>query len=398
MAFQLENNKWMLKTKALDLVLSEVVKTHARPFYLYNLEDALTRADRFLDSKLSVHYAMKANSCPRLLRELAHKGLGVDVVSLGELQKALACGFAPRRLIFSGVAKDREELEAALHHKIFQINVESFEELQLLQQICVEKNFNADVALRLNINLTAPTHQHVQTATPDSKFGLDMAQLPAVLDFLRAGKHLRLKGIATHIGSQIEDLDIFANMAAKMGQLYEDISRQRFPLERLDLGGGLGIDYRTGGEEDLARADEYLRRLKTSHGTSAQVLIEPGRFLVARMGLLLAKVIYVKKTSTQNFVILNAGMNYLMRPALYQAYHRISALDVVAEKARYTVVGPICESTDKFAVDREMSAVKRGDWIGVFDVGAYGATMANTYNESPLPVEWSLLNGVWEAT
>jgi diaminopimelate decarboxylase len=301
-------------------------------------------------------------------------------------------------MIFSGVAKDREELEAALAHGIYQINCERFEELQLLHQICTEKETHADVALRLNIHLTAPTHAHVQTATPESKFGIDITQLPAVLAWMRDKKSLRLKAIATHIGSQIEDLSVFENMSRQMGQLYRDLKGEGFPLERLDLGGGLGIDYREGGEGDLVKLDEYLRRLMGAHGTDAKILLEPGRFLVARMGVLLSRVIYVKKTSTQQFMILNAGMNCLMRPALYQAYHRISPLNVSAPPERYTVVGPICESTDKFAVDREIAGVKRGDWVGIFDTGAYGAAMANTYNESPLPHEWSWLDGRWEIT
>lgn len=398
MAFRLKSNQWRMETKSGDLALKDIVSQHQRPFYLYDLEDAMLRADHFQASGLTVHYAMKANSEPRLLREFARRGLGVDVVSLGEMQKAMAHGFDPRKVIFSGVAKDREELEAALHRGIFQINVESFEELKLLNEIAAEKERIADVALRLNINLTAGGHEHVQTAKPDSKFGLDMAQLPEVLAFLKSSKSLRLCGIATHIGSQIEDVSLFEQMAKKMGGLYKELRGDGFALERLDLGGGLGIDYQADGGSDLTLASNYLETLKKSHGTDARILIEPGRFLVARMGALLAKVIYIKKTTTQNFAILNAGMNFLMRPALYNSYHRIVAIEAQSGKESYTVVGPICESTDKFAVNREISVLQRGDWVAVFDAGAYGATMANTYNETPLPEQWSYLNGTWEVT
>ena len=398
MAFRLKNKQWVMTTSQGDLSLAEVAASHSRPFYLYDMEDAITRADHFLKSDFSVHYAMKANSDPRLLREFSKKGLGVDVVSLGEMQKALANGFSAKRLIFSGVAKDREELEAALHEKVFQINVESFEELKLLGQICSEKKATADIALRLNIQLTAPTHAHVQTATPVSKFGLDMAQLNDVLAWLKAHKNVQLKSIATHIGSQIVDISVFGEMARKMGSLYKEVKAQGFALERLDLGGGLGIDYKATGETDLEIATQYLKTLNDNHGTDAQVLCEPGRFLVARMGAMLAKVIYVKKTSAQNFAILNAGMNFLMRPALYDSYHRISPLKPSEQTDKYTVVGPICESTDKFAVDREMGQLQRGDWLAIFDAGAYGATMANAYNESPLPKQWSWLNGTWDVT
>lgn len=398
MSFQLQNHHWTLQTREKKIALSEIVKDHARAFYLYDLDDMVTRAEKFLSSGFSVHYAMKANSNPRVLRELARLGLGVDVVSLGEMQKALACGFSASRLIFSGIAKDREELEAALAHKVFQINCESFEELTLLAQICQERKTTADIAMRLNIHLTAPTHAHVQTTTPDSKFGIDITQLPSVLAWLKTQPQLRLKALATHIGSQIEDVSVFRAMAQQMGSLYKELKADGFPLERLDLGGGLGIDYRQSGENDLDRAGTYLQTLKEAHGTDAQILIEPGRFLVARMGVLLTKVIYVKQTSTQKFMILNAGMNCLMRPALYQAFHRITPIVTNSVLERYTVVGPICESTDKFAVDREMSAATRGDWVAIFDAGAYGASMANTYNESPLPEEWSYLNGQWEIT
>lgn len=399
MAFRLKNKRVVMTTKSGDVDLLSVAENHSRPFYLYDVADALSRADVFQRSGFSPHFAMKANSCPRVLREFAKCGMGVDVVSLGELQKALQHGFSPQRVIFSGVAKDREDLEFAIQQKIHQINVESFEELKLLGEICRDKKLSCDVGLRLNVRLTAPTHEHVQTANPDSKFGLDLDQLPEVLDWAREQSQVRLIGIATHIGSQIEELGIFADMARKMGELYQSLRAQGLKsLERLDLGGGLGIDYHSDGEEDLARAKDYLERLRKSHGTDAKVSVEPGRFLVARMGVLLAKVIYVKKTSAQNFAILNAGMNCLMRPALYDSFHRISPLAGRAATDKYTVVGPICESTDKFAVDREMAKLERGDWVAIFDAGAYGATMANTYNAIPLPEEWSYLDGVWEVS
>lgn len=398
MAFLLKNKRWILNSGAESIDLQGVAEPRSRAFYVYDLQDALTRADIFLQSGMAVHYAMKANNCPRILREFARRGLGADVVSLGELQKALSCGFSPDRVIFSGVAKDHEELAFAVQQKIHQINVESFEELKLLAEICRARRGTAIVGLRLNIRMKAPTHEHVQTANPDSKFGIDMDQLPEILTWAKAHAEIEIKGIATHIGSQIEDLSVFETMARAMGEIYHDLKTQGLPLVRLDLGGGLGIDYATNGEEDLVRAKEYLRVLRTSHGTDAAVSIEPGRFLVARMGALLAKVIYIKKTSAQNFAILNAGMNALMRPALYESFHRIEPLVEKGGKDRYTVVGPICESTDKFAVDREISRLERGDWLAILDSGAYGATMANTYNEHPLPEQWSYLNGTWEVS
>jgi diaminopimelate decarboxylase len=209
---------------------------------------------------------------------------------------------------------------------------------------------------------------------------------------------VKLKSLTVHIGSQILDVGVFEKMSAGMGKIFNGVKAQGFALERLDLGGGLGIDYKTKGEDDFTRLDEYMRALLGAHKTGASVMLEPGRFLVARMGVLLAKVVYVKKSADRQFAILNAGMNHLMRPALYQAYHRIEPLVPRGGEETYDVVGPICESTDVFAYGRKLPRLERGDWVGLFDAGAYGAVMANTYNESQLPEEWSALNGALEVT
>lgn len=398
MAYVFDQGEWKLKNGGLEFRLNEICSTRSKPFYLYDLDDAVLRASAFLRSGARVHYAMKANSHPRLLKTFASLGLGADVVSLGEMQLALKSGFSPKKIIFSGVAKDREDLEAALAQNILQINVESFEELKHLESICVSLGRTVDVALRLNILVTAPTHKNIQTSTPDSKFGLDMRQLPEVLEWLRVGRKVNLKALTVHIGSQIMDVGVFELMAKEIGRLFTEVKASGFPLERLDLGGGMGIDYQTSGADDLARLDQYLNVVMKNHGTGAEILLEPGRFMVARMGVLLARVVYVKQSPDRKFLILNAGMNSLMRPALYDAFHRIEAVKPKSldAKEKYTVVGPICESTDKFAEHREMARVESGEWVAIFDAGAYGAVMANTYNQSPLPQEWSYLNGQLE--
>lgn len=398
MAFVFEKSGWSVEQNGKSFPLSDAVKEQVRPFYLYDLDDALMRARRFLDSGLHVHYAMKANSHPKLLNSFAELGLGVDVVSLGELQKALENGFKANKVIFSGVGKAEEDLLFALKNKVLQINVESFEELEMIAAIAQKHSVNAEVALRVNIHLTAPTHKNIQTATETSKFGLDIRMLPEVLAWFKSQKHIALKGLAVHVGSQIVDLSVFESMAAKTGQLYKDVKAQGFALERLDLGGGLGLDYQSEGQEDLSRLDDYLKLIQRSHGTDAEVHVEPGRFLVARMGILLAQVVRIKRTLDRQFAILNAGMNALMRPALYQAFHRIEPIAVRdnGKKSVYTVVGPICETTDTFAEERELPELKAGEWVAVFDAGAYGAVMANTYNEMPRPQEMCWLNGAWE--
>lgn len=397
MAYIFEQGEWRANNREKTSLIG-LTANRARPFYFYNLDDAIERAKVFAKNPVRTHFAMKANSHARLLKGFQTLGLGVDVVSLGEMEKALRLGFDPQKIIFSGVGKDREDLEAAISRRILQVNVESFEELQHLESLCQEKRTEMDIALRLNIHLTAPTHKHIQTSTPESKFGLDLRQLPEVLQWLKNGRRVKLKSLTVHIGSQIMDLSIFEQMGREMGKIFNEVKAQGFALERLDLGGGLGIDYKTSGEEDLGRLDQYMKSLLASHGTGAEVILEPGRFLVARMGVLLAKVIYVKKTLDRQFVILNAGMNCLMRPALYQSYHRIEPLVTATgtPKETYTIVGPLCESTDTFADQRTIPQVKSGDWVAIFDAGAYGAVMANTYNESAFPEQWSSFNGAME--
>lgn len=394
-----ENGEWQMRGKNGSHPLSRFAEGRNKAFYLYDLDDAVERAKAFVKHPVRTHFAMKANSHPRLLKAFQSLGMGVDVVSLGEMQKAMACGFRPEKIIFSGVGKDRGELEAALQHKILQVNVESFEELKHLETLATERKTAMDIALRLNIHIEAPTHKNIQTATKESKFGLDQRQLPDVLAWLKTKNSVQLRSLTVHIGSQILDHAVFERMSLEMGKIFKGVKEQGFPLARIDLGGGLGIDYKSDGQEDLPRLEEYMKLLLKSHGTGAEVILEPGRFLVARMGALLAKVVYVKRTMDRQFLILNAGMNALMRPALYQAYHRIETIAPKSQiKETYDVVGPICESTDIFAEQRSLAKADHGDWVAIFDAGAYGAVMANTYNESALPEEWSMLGGVLEVS
>lgn len=395
MAFILENREWFLTEGGRRWPLLQFAKDQSRPFYLYDLGDARERARAFSKSRAHVHFAMKANSHPRLLKMFASEGLGVDVVSLGEMQKALKSGFSPEKIIFSGVGKGYEELAAATSAGVFQINVESFEELQLLQAVARDLKKKPRFALRINIHVAAPTHKNIQTATEESKFGLDQRQLPEVLKWVQKASELQFTGLAVHVGSQILDVGVFEQVSRKMSELAQVIQGHKLKLERLDLGGGLGLDYKSSGYSDLEILPSYFKALLDHHETGAQVLLEPGRFLVARMGILLAQVVHVKQGIERRFAILNAGMNALMRPALYQAFHRIERLSVRESGAlqSYDIVGPLCESTDVFATGRESLELKAGDWVGVFDAGAYGAVMANTYNEMPRPLEISVLDG-----
>lgn len=395
MAYVLENSEWSIGGGAGPArALSEFTAHRTRPFYLYDLDDVDERLRSLkADFAARIHYAVKANADPRVLACVRDAGAGVDVVSLGEMQRALEAGIPADRIIFSGVAKDREDLGFAMSQRVYQINVESFEELKFLGALARERHATPDIGLRVNINLTAPTHHHIQTATETSKFGIDLKLLPEVLDWIRSRPQLRLKGLAVHIGSQILDVTAFEKMSEQMGQLYRELRGQSFDIKRLDLGGGLGVDYADGGEAgDAARLELYKRAIG-SHGTDAELSIEPGRWLTARMGVLMAKVVYVKQGAHAKFLILNAGMTALMRPALYQAYHRIEPIHPRSTRETYTVVGPVCESTDVFAEHRELPTCEAGDWVAIFEAGAYGAVMASTYNETPVPERWSLRRG-----
>ncbi|MGE4130507.1 MAG: diaminopimelate decarboxylase [Bdellovibrionales bacterium] len=397
MAFQRQDSEWVVKQGEGSQSLRQIFEQCRRPMYFYDLNEALKRAQWLSASSAKVHFAMKSNADARLLRSLAALGLGADVVSLGEIQRAMRHGFPADRIIFSGVAKGREEIEFALRHRLFQINVESFEELQVIDQVARESGLVADLALRMNIHVQAPTHKNIQTATERSKFGLDIRKLPDVLAWMKNRSHLRLRGLATHVGSQILDVQMFGLVARRMGEVWREVKNQHVTLDRLDLGGGLGIDYREEGAQDESLAKSYLKELTANHGTGAQVLIEPGRFLVARMGVLLGQIRHVKQGLDRKFIILDVGMNALMRPALYEAYHRMEILTPAKGDTRATevfdVVGPICESTDVLAEDRSFPTPKAGEVLAIFDVGAYGAVMANDYNELPRPMIVTCLDG-----
>lgn len=398
MAFVFEHNEWKLRQDNRVWSLNEFSRSRIRPFYLYDLSSVVERLEWFKRAPGRVHYAMKANANRRLLELMCRRGAGVDVVSLGELQRAVEVGFSPAQVIFSGVGKDREDIEYALSAGVLQINVESFEELQAIASLARQRRVRARVALRLNIHLTAPTHKHVQTATEESKFGLDQRLLPEVLAWIKANSEVDLTGLAVHIGSQILDTSIFGVMAQKIGEIYSHVRAQGFPLGRLDLGGGLGLDYHSAGGEDRERLQAYFDAI-ARHGTGAEVVLEPGRYLVARAGVLLAKVVYVKRGIERRFAVLNAGMNCLMRPALYGSYHRIEPVGRrEGAPVSYTVAGPLCESTDIFAESRDLSPLEPDDWVAIFDTGAYGAVLANNYNLSRLPEEWTVLDDVWEVS
>jgi diaminopimelate decarboxylase len=371
------------------------------PTYFYDLDMIMERVKVFRESwsiPLRIHYAMKANSHPQILKALADQGLGADVVSKGELEQSLAAGMAPTGIVFSGVGKKRNEIEAALGKGIFQLNVESPQELKRIAEIAKAMGLTAPVAFRLNPDVNADTHPYIQTGFRENKFGMDESFLPELIEILKMYPHqLHLQGIAIHIGSQLQDLTPILEATQKALKVFDQLKAQGFRLQTFDVGGGVGLDYRNQNpDSDLPLIQQYGARLsQLLKGRVPQVMCEPGRILVARAGVLLTEVQYVKTTPYRKFVIVDTGMHHLMRPALYQAHHEVSPLTEPGNQdlQLFDIVGPICESTDVLARDRRLPLLQSGDRLGIRDVGAYGFAMANHYNAHDLPSEVVYANG-----
>jgi diaminopimelate decarboxylase len=372
----------------------ELIEKYGSPLYVYDVKGVQKRLDLLksvLPSNAKIHYAMKANHFDAILNAFLQAGCGVDIVSSGEMDLALRMGFRPDDIVFSGVAKTRAEIKAAIENKIYQINVESLPELERIIQIArqLEVKKPVAVALRMNPDVKTETHPYIQTGFRDNKFGFDFSEMPKLYSVLKQTTDVvRLVGLTLHIGSQIRDLAPFKTAILKTLELYKDVESAGFPLERFDVGGGVGIDYQnpdlSADEDLLARYGQLLKEILPT--SIPKILLEPGRVLVARFGTLLTEVQYVKRTPFKNFVIVDAGMNHLMRPALYQAQHRIHVVGHASSEKlmKCDVVGPICESADVLGYERELPEnLQSGDILSVCDVGAYGSVMMNDYNLRP---------------
>lgn len=372
----------------------EILKGREQPFYLYSLHDVKSRIRAYKAAFLrpiDLRFAFKANANRQLLAGMVSEGIGADVVSIGEVDRALEVGVNPEEIVFSGVGKSKDEISRAIALGVGQINVESLPELERV--IAAAKNLKkvARVALRLNPDVSVSTHPYITTGMKENKFGMEFSQLPAAVALLRkAIGQVQFHGLAAHIGSQILDVAPMVLTAKWLRKVFEDLRSEGWALQSVDVGGGLGMDYQDASAgSDFVRLKEYGAQVSEAlAGLESRILVEPGRFLVARSGVLLARVEYVKQTTYKTFVILNSGMNHLMRPSLYQAAHRIEAVKSNSREAvECDVVGPICESADVFAKNLKMPLPQEGDWFAIMDSGAYGYTMANSYNLRPLPEE-----------
>ncbi len=367
------------------------LKALPTPFYYYDvtlLQDTLdmvkTEAGKY---DYHVHYAVKANANPRILSIIAENGLGADCVSGGEVQAALDAGFPADKVVFAGVGKADWEINLGLDNDIFCFNVESAVELEIINELAAAKNKVASVALRINPEVDAHTHAKITTGMKENKFGINLSQLGQVLDSLATLKNVKLIGIHCHIGSQITDMSAFRNLVIRVNEIQEDLEARGIRVENLNFGGGLGIDYYHPNHLPIPAFDNYFavfnKLLKVRPGQ--QVHFEPGRSVVAQCGTLISKVLYVKIGETKNFAILDAGFTELIRPAMYDAYHRIENISSDESVELYDVVGPICESSDVFGKDVELNKAHRGDLIALRSAGAYGEVMASQYNCRRLP-------------
>ncbi len=376
--------------------LSSLVADEQEPTYVYSRKALLERLalfqavlNRNLHQKLTLHYAVKANAHPEILNLFKSQGLGIDVVSGGELQKALNAGFLPGQIIFSGSGKTKEEIRLGIRNQIKQLNVESLPELVRVAKLAAEMKQKISVVLRLNPAVDPKTHPYISTGFRENKFGIEESAIADCLEVIKKSPEINFMGLSSHIGSQLTDFSALQESLQKMRRIFESLQAQGFQLTTFDVGGGVGIDYHKDEGFDVPLIEAYGETLKKElAGLNADIQFEPGRILVARAGVLLTQVQYIKKTEHKNFVICNSGMHHLIRPALYQAYHRIFEIEKRdGEVLKADVVGPICESSDFFGRNRQFQGLQEGDWLCIAEAGAYGASMASLYNAFQLPKE-----------
>jgi diaminopimelate decarboxylase len=382
--------------------LLDLAATIGTPFYCYSVAtierhyQVFTHA--FADVSALVCYAMKANSNQAVIKTLAQLGAGADVVSEGELKRARAAGMPPHKIMFSGVGKTARELALAVEEGILCINVESEPELELLSSIAQAKGRTAHVSLRVNPDIDARTHAKIATGRAENKFGIPISRARDV--YARAAKlpGLRATGVDMHIGSQITDLAPFDDAFALLSEFVRTLRHDGHAISHLDLGGGLGIPYREDNEPP-PHPDAYAALVKrATRDLGCTLIFEPGRLIVGNAGILVTRVLYLKGGETKTFVIVDAAMNDLIRPTLYEAHHDIRlvrAADPDARRIIADVVGPVCESGDFLALDRDLPEPRPGDLLAIMSAGAYGAVQAGTYNTRPLVPEVLVREGEW---
>ncbi len=377
-----------------EISLELLARRHGTPLYVYSGDQILERLRLFQQALAGrdhlVCYAVKANSALAILKLLAEQGAGFDIVSGGELERVLAAApEAAERVVFSGVGKTTSEIDRALQAGILEFNVESEGELELLAERARRMKRKARFALRVNPDVFAETHPYISTGLREHKFGVDIRRAIGIYKSAAGHRWLEPHGISVHIGSQIRSADPFGAALERVHKLVRQLRRGGIVLRSIDAGGGLGIDYHTGIFNPAEKVAEWAAAVSGAlEGFEGRLLLEPGRFLVAQAGALLAHVLYVKRNGSKTFVVTDAAMNDLIRPALYQAHHEIVPVRPRAGKPRVVdIVGPVCESGDFFAHDRKIAPLEPGDLIAVLDAGAYGMAQSSNYNTRMRPAE-----------
>ena len=362
------------------------------PFYYYDTE-LLRQTLRTINEEAGkhegfvVHYAVKANANPKLLRIIREAGLGADCVSGGEIEASIKAGFPANKIVYAGVGKSDWEINLGLDANIFCFNVESVPELEVINALAAEKNKIACVAFRLNPNVGAHTHANITTGLAENKFGIAMRDMEHVIDEAAKMKNVKFVGLHFHIGSQILDMGDFEALCNRVNELQEQLESRNIRVEHINVGGGLGIDYEHPNRVPIpdfkAYFDTYAKKLKLRPGQTLH--FELGRAVVAECGSLITRTLYIKEGAVKKFAIVDAGFTDLIRPALYQAYHKIENITSEEATETYDVVGPICESTDVFCKQIDLNRTTRGDLLAIRSAGAYGEIMASQYNCRKLP-------------
>lgn len=368
----------------------DVFNNHKTPFYFYDMPLLKATLDelkaQIADSPYEVHYAIKANANASLLAAIRDAGLGADCVSGWEVKAVVEAGFAGNKIVFAGVGKTDSEIEYALEHDIACFNIESEPELRVINDLALAKGKTANVAIRVNPNIDAHTHRYITTGLSDNKFGINLELLGDVVRLANSLPAICLKGLHFHIGSQLTDFEPYKMLCEVVNRLQDEFEAEGVKFETINVGGGLGIDYNNPDQNAIADFKTFFEvfknNLKLREGQHLH--FELGRSIVAQCGSLITRVSYVKKSVTKQFVIVDAGMSDLIRPALYQAHHAIQNIsNAEGPCEKYDVVGPICESSDTFGVDEQLPTVKRGDFLALRSAGAYGEIMASHYNLRP---------------
>ena len=371
----------------------EKLQSIQTPFYYYDTEllrqtlQAIVSEARKHDGFV-VHYAVKANANPKILRIIREAGLGADCVSGGEIEASVKAGFASNKIVYAGVGKSDWEINLGLEHDIFCFNVESIPDREVINELAAAKGKVARVAFRLNPNVGAHTHANITTGLAENKFGIAMRDMVSVIREAERLPNVKCVGLHFHIGSQILDMGDFEALCNRVNELQDELERHRIRVEHINVGGGLGIDYahpnRVSIPDFKSYFDTYAKKLKLRNGQTLH--FELGRAVVAQCGSLITRTLYIKEGATKKFAIVDAGFTDLIRPALYQAYHKIENITSEEPSEAYDVVGPICESTDVFAKQIDLNRTKRGDLLAIRSAGAYGEIMASQYNCRKLPL------------